>query len=76
MVREALIRELAGRFLKILQEVEGADQLSISEYMGICSIVINQITADRKGCRCVECESKPDLDESPSCPSSPTESVP
>ena len=63
MVREALIRELAGRFLKILREIEGADQLSFSEYMGIYSRVINQIISDRKGCRCVECESKPDLDE-------------
>lgn len=73
MVRKALIRELAGRILKILQEVEGADQLSISEYMGICSVVINQITVDRKGCRCVECEKKPDLDAKLFCPETPVE---
>jgi len=65
MVREALVREIAGRFLKLLQEIEGADQLSISEYMGICSIVINQITGDRKGCRCVECDAKPSYPETP-----------
>lgn len=58
MVREALVRELAGRFVKILREIEGAEELSLSDLMGVISIAFNQFIQDRKSCE--KCRSQTD----------------
>lgn len=71
MVREALIRELAARFLGILREVEGADKLSTSDLIRVISIALSQFRLHRETCK--ECQEKPS-DPKPFDPEPPAES--
>lgn len=59
MVREALVQELAGRLTKLLQDIEGADKLSLSDLMRVITLSLNQIHGNRKEKSCRSCDHPP-----------------